>query len=155
MIKNTFLLRNIFLCGVLAILCSCTSAGSIQSSEAHKIFIAGLNALNNKDFNLSMQIADQCIALHADDAKRLNHECVNMSKDSNVFAKCQTLNLVAQCLFIKFEAYHGRNDHAGMDEVCITLNAFYYNGYVWEPKSWPWKAAEGCKEILEKEKLKK
>lgn len=128
------------------------AAGSVSSSksplESDKKFLEAWNALEEDNYNASIEFSNQCIEEHEVNAKKLNLKCANLKEDASKYFECSELTILVQCLFIKLEAYRHLGKYDEVNQICDEANKFYYNGYVIDPRGYPWKLAEGCKDIL-------
>jgi len=110
-------------------------------SIAYNLVNKGWDALSRRNFTAVHEITDQCAQLYSEQAKSLNDKC-----KSNDFDKCSLLNDVAQCLYIKGEAYLQTNNYSESQKICGEINKWYFNSQIYDPNGWsPWKPSEACK----------
>ena len=113
-------------------------------SVAYELVKKGWDALSKKNFTDVRGITDQCIRLYSGQAKVLNEKC-----GISYLNECSLLNDVAQCFYIKGEAYFKANNYQEYQKICDGINKWYFNGLVYDFNGWPWKPAEACKSRLE------
>ena len=142
--KIPFIIFLSFISGCVTVATDHPSGFSHQS-VAYDLVEKGWEALAKKDFAMAHHITDQCIQRYSGEAEKLNTPCREDHRTD-----CTLLDDVAQCLFIKSQAYLQTGHDQEFKKVCEEIMQEYSTAYVFDPRGWyPWKPADYCRDKLE------
>lgn len=141
--------------GLIIILLTLSGCAQITSnpsmnyeSPADELINKGWGALNDKDYESAHRQADECVALYSAEAKEINASCADQS-DPSKYGRCWAVNTVGECLALKAEAYYNVKNYEAVKDVCSEIQKYYFNSFIFDPRGWPWKPAEYCKDKIE------
>lgn len=109
----------------------------------------GWDALQGKDYDLALELVDECVALYTEQAKELNDKCANQDSLEDI-GICDSLNDVGQCVYIKASVNFELKDFDKVRSACREIDEYYFNSFVFGLSDWPWKPSEACQDLIEK-----